>query len=123
MLLRLWMLLVPSTESRRTMRSVTRLAGRSTPSKSRGTGGQNNHCSSPNSAMASAAFIGGMAVKVHPRWKAFSRQYFVRGLTAVVSLGVLLQLGPQVFAADSAAKIYEEARKAERAGQMVQAYV
>ncbi len=64
-----------------------------------------------------------MAVKVHPRWKAFSRQYFVRGLTAVVSLGVLLQLGPQVFAADSAAKIYEEARKAERAGQMVQAYV
>jgi general secretion pathway protein D len=51
------------------------------------------------------------------------RHRFVRVLALVVSLGVVFAVARPVAAADDPQKLYEEGRKAERAGHMARAYL
>ena len=51
------------------------------------------------------------------------RHPFVRQLALLVSLLAVLSSGMRLLAADDPAKLFEEARKAERAGHMVEAYL
>lgn len=64
-----------------------------------------------------------MASKAYPRGRVLLRQTFVRQLAFLVSLIVASWQGPRLLGADNAAKIYEEGRKAERAGHMAEAYL
>src|SRR5579864_498601 len=115
--------LVPSTESRRRNRSVTRPEGIPRLSRSLGAGGQKSHCSSPNRGIRSLASIGRIPAKVYARPAMPPRHRFVRVLALVVSLGVVFAVARPVAAADDPQKLYEEGRKAERAGHMARAYL
>src|SRR5690349_6076348 len=115
--------LVPSTDKRRRNRSVTSPGLSPRPSRSRGTGGTNSHCSSPRSDISTLESIGRTDPKVYARVGAARRHAFVRALTLFVSLMAVLA-PPALFGATSeAARIYEQGRKAERSGHMASAYL
>src|SRR5690242_1787357 len=113
-------LLVPSTDRRRSTRSVTTPKGIPRPSRSLGTGGTNNDCSSPNSGIISFESIGGVPAKVYARGLAVWRHAFVGKLALLLSLVAAL---PLAAANREAAAMYEEGRKAERAGHIARAYL
>ena len=66
--------------------------------------------------------IGGMIREVYPRVRVPHRQSFVRQLALFVSLLAVLP-ATRLLATDDVAKIFEQGRKAERAGQMAEAYL
>jgi len=73
--------------------------------------------------MSSLASIGGNLSKVYPRAPVPHRHSFVRQLALFVSLLAVVLPGPQLLAADDPAKIFEQGRRAERAGHMAEAYL
>src|SRR5579863_4315467 len=117
-----WMVAVPSTDRRRNTRSVTSPEDSPKPSRSRGTGGVNSHCSSPNSGIRSLESIGLASRKVYARLSAVPRHSFMRLCALILCLVASLLVIQPLVAAD-AAKYFEAGRKAERAGRMAEAYL
>src|SRR5713101_6020588 len=117
------MVLVPSTDRRRSTRSVTRLGETPKASMSRGTGGKKSHCSSPNNGISSLESIGLASGKVYTHWSVVPRHSFVRTLAGVVWLMAVLLSAQPLAALDDAARLYSDGRKAEHAGQMARAYL
>jgi general secretion pathway protein D len=73
--------------------------------------------------MGSRPSIGWKGREVYARARLAARHSFVRALTLVVLLAAGWPAGGSLAAADDAAKLYEEGRKAERSSQMVRAYL
>jgi hypothetical protein len=88
-----------------------------------GTGGKKGHCSSPDNSISSLESIGFSGGKVYPRGRGVARHPFVRTLVGFVWLMAVFLSAQPLAAVDDAAKIYDDGRKAERAGQMARAYL